>query len=453
MNNPTAANDAPRSPSLKERGPGSEALTRAIGKTGLVLLIINSIIGAGIFGLPAKVFALTGVYSLLAFVVCAAVVLVFILCFAEVSSRFEATGGPYLYVRTAFGPLAAFGTGWLLLLSRIFNYATLINLLVTYAAFFVPGLAAPWPRAIFIAALTAVIGWANYTGVRNTTRVSNFFTVAKLVPLALFIITGFIFFNGANFKTTVAPPALSHFGEAVLLLVFAFGGFESVLVASGEVKAPRQQIPPALLMATAVVALFYIGVQVAAISLLPSLASTATPLADAATVAWGPAGAVLISLGALFSITGTLNVLLFSGSRLLYAFGENGQLPSALCRLHYRYKTPGLSLLLTVLATVLVSIIWNFITALTIGAIIRVLLYAVVCATLIKLRTSMPQKASYHVRWGRPLAIIGLVLAVVLLSAATLKEVRDVGLCALAGAICYFLFNSFKKRTRAVEKT
>lgn len=110
-------------------------LKRSIGKWSLVLLIVNSIIGAGIFGLPSKVFALSGTYSLLAFGICAIVVMVFILCFAEISSRFDKTGGPYTYAYNALGKFPGFLTGWLLFLSRVFNYATLINLLVIYLSF------------------------------------------------------------------------------------------------------------------------------------------------------------------------------------------------------------------------------------------------------------------------------------------------------------------------------
>ena len=138
-----------------------------------MLLIINSIIGAGIFGLPSKVFALSGVYSLLAFGVCAIVVMVFILCFAEVSSRFDKTGGPYTYAYNALGPFPAFLTGWLLLLSRIFNYATLINLLVIYLSFFSPAFSQPGLRMVCILVLTAFFTLINHIGVKDSTRVTN----------------------------------------------------------------------------------------------------------------------------------------------------------------------------------------------------------------------------------------------------------------------------------------
>ena len=148
-------------------------LQRGIRKWELVLLVINSIIGAGIFGLPSKIFALSGVYSLLAFVVCAAVVAIFILVFAEVSSRYDKTGGPYLYMMDAFGPFPAFVMGWLLLLSRLFNYATLINLLVVYLSFFSPTFLNPLARAACMVAITFLLAGINFIGIRNTTRLSN----------------------------------------------------------------------------------------------------------------------------------------------------------------------------------------------------------------------------------------------------------------------------------------
>lgn len=214
-------------------------LNRGIQKWDLVLMIINSIIGAGIFGLPSKVFRLTGVYSIAAFVICAAVVLVFILCFAEVSSRFDKTGGPYIYTLSAFGKFPAFLIGWLLLLSRIFNYATLINLLVTYLSFFAASLGGTYASAGIILLVTSFLTYINHIGVRNITRVSNVLTVAKLAPLALFIIAGFFFLDTGLFAIKQTP-SLPDFSNAVLLLVFAFGGFESVLVNSGEIITLRK---------------------------------------------------------------------------------------------------------------------------------------------------------------------------------------------------------------------
>jgi basic amino acid/polyamine antiporter, APA family len=172
-------------------------LNRSISKWAMVLLVINGVVGSGIFGLPSKIFKEVGVLSIAAFGVCAIAVFIIILCFAEVSSRFTKTGGPYLYALSSFGPLPAFLTGWLLLVTRFITYAALINLLVTYLSVFSTWFTQPHARVITIILLTVLLAFINHIGVKNSTRVNNFLTVAKLLPLLLFIGVGFFFFiNG-----------------------------------------------------------------------------------------------------------------------------------------------------------------------------------------------------------------------------------------------------------------
>ena len=215
-------------------------LNRSISRWAMVLLVINGVIGSGIFGLPSKAFKEIGVYSIIAFLVCAIAVFVIIVCFAEVSSRFDKTGGPYLYALSSFGPLPAFLTGWLLLLTRFITYAALINLLVTYLSVLSEWFTLPSSRIITIVTLTLLLAYVNHIGVKNSTRVNNFFTIAKLLPLLLFIVVGFFFIKGENYEIKRVPDFTS-FSSTVLLLVFAFGGFESVLVNSGEVKDPPKE--------------------------------------------------------------------------------------------------------------------------------------------------------------------------------------------------------------------
>lgn len=402
-------------------------------------MTINSIIGAGIFGLPSEIFKLTGVYSIAAFIVCALVVLIFILCFAEVSSRFDKTGGPYIYTLAAFGRFPAFLMGWLLLMSRIFNYATLINLMVTYLSVFYSPLNDPLFRVIIILALTCFLTYVNYTGVKDLTRLSNILTVAKLLPLALFIVVGFFFLNKDAFNH-VSTPSASSFSNAVLLLVFAFGGFESVLVTSGEIKNPAKTLPFALLSATAVVAVFYILIQVVCIGTLSSLASSKKPVAEAASALMGNIGGKLIAAGAFISIAGTLNVLLFSGSRLPYAFSEEGQFPKLFSYIHPKYTTPTISLFTAAVLIAIVSIAFSFLSALAVATIIRVIMYSLVCAALIRLRKKMPvQQGFYKVRYGIPLAAFGILLSIWLLSAAKIAELRNVAILLGVGLAIYIL--------------
>jgi len=402
-------------------------------------MIINSIIGAGIFGLPSKIFALTGVYSILAFFVCAAIVLLFILCFAEVGSRFQSTGGPYTYTLNAFGKFPAFLVGWLLLLSRIFNYATLINLFVTYLAFFVPAAANGIVRALIMVVLTGLIGYANHIGIKNTTRLSNFLTVTKLVPLALFVVIGIFFIDKDLFTPSQPTPAFSSFSNALLLLVFAFGGFESVMVNTGEIRNPNKTIPFGLLMATFVVAVFYILIQIVCIGTLPDLTNSDKPLAEAATGFMGKSGGILISVGALLSIVGTLHILILSGSRLPFAFSQEGQFPKSFSYINSMYLTPTVSILFVVILSSVVSIAWSFLTALTVAVIIRVAVYFSVCASLLRLRRKDKETEFYKLPYGNLIAVLGMVLSIWLLSASKLLELRNTAILLSIGIVIYFL--------------
>ncbi|HMJ48310.1 MAG TPA: APC family permease [Ferruginibacter sp.] len=423
----------------------AHTLKRGISKWPLVLMIINSIIGAGIFGLPSKIFQLTGVYSILAFFVCALIVLIFILCFAEVGSRFDTTGGPYVYTLNAFGKFPAFLMGWLLFLTRIFNYATLINLLVTYLSIFSPAATDPFIRAAIIIFITAALTWINHIGVKNIAMSSNILTAGKLLALGIFIIVGLFFLN-ADLFTVKQIPSLPSFSNAVLLLVFAFGGFESVMINTGEINNPSKTIPFGLLTATLVVAVFYILIQITCIGTLPSLAGSEKPLAEAASGFMGSAGGKFIALGAFVSILGTLNILMFSGSRLPYAFSNEDQFPKIFSRVHPKFYTPTWSLLLMTALAVIVSIAWSFLTALTVAVIIRVTVYLFVCASLIMLRKKKPEQTGYYkIPYGSVVALAGIVISIWLLSAAKLIELRNAAIFLSIGVIIYLLHRKFKK--------
>ena len=420
-------------------------LNRGIRKWDLVLLVINSIIGAGIFGLPSKVFKLSGSYSLLAFGVCAIVAGVFIFVFAEVSSRFDKTGGPYVYVMEAFGPFAAFLVGWLLILGRVFNYATLINLLVVYFSFFSPVFAEPEGRLASILMLTTFLSWLNYIGVKDSTRFNNFITIAKLVPLAIFIIVGFFFLQPQRFSFSTVP-ALSSFTGSVLLLVFAFGGFESAIVNAGEMTDPRKNLPFALLVAAGVVVIFYCLIQFVSIGTLPTLASSEKPLADAAGVMMGKTGSLLITFGAGISITGTLNAIMLSGSRVSFALSEQDQFPKLFAWVHPRYRTPSWSILFFTIIVSIVSIAWSFMSALNVAVIIRLVMYSSVCAALIKLRKKTEAKNYFKLRYGIPLAVAGVVLTICLLTSSKWKEILDFLIWLGAGLLLFGVINVLKKK-------
>ncbi len=420
-------------------------LNRSISKWAMVLLIINGVIGSGIFGLPAKIFKETGVYSIAAFLVCAVAVFVIILCFAEVSSRFSKTGGPYLYALSSFGKLPAFLTGWLLLVTRFITYAALINLLVSYLSVFAAWFTLPEARIMVIVLFTLLLAYINHIGIRNTTRINNFLTISKLLPLLLFIVVGSFFIEPAQYEIKHIPD-FSSFSSTVLLLVFAFGGFESVLVNSGEVKNPEKNLPFALLLAAVFITIIYILIQVVSIGTLPALASSDKPLAEAAGLFMGKSGASIIAIGAIFSVAGTLNAIMLVGSRLPYAFSEEKQFPGLFSFIHPKYKTPTWSLLLFMSITIIVSLNYSFLSAASLSAITRVMIYGIVCTTLILLRKKNPDQANfYKLKHGNIIAVAGILITLWLLSSSRLRELRDVGIAIMAGLVIYILVNRSKK--------
>src|SRR5579863_4165919 len=168
-------------------------LIRSFGTTDLVSATINGVIGAGIFGLPAKIFGLTGDFSIVAFLVCAVFVSMIVICFAEVASRFDDTGGPYLYARETFGRVVGFEAGWLLWLARVSAFAANGNLLVSYAAYFWPGIGTGAGRNMFLCAVALTLVAINIAGVHNAARVNNLFTAGKLIPITIFIVAGLWF--------------------------------------------------------------------------------------------------------------------------------------------------------------------------------------------------------------------------------------------------------------------
>ncbi|MGH9874940.1 MAG: APC family permease [Pyrinomonadaceae bacterium] len=418
-------------------------LIRGIRRWDLVAIAINGIIGAGIFGLPSEVFSLIGPYSLIAFVVCAVVVTLFILCFAEVGSRFDETGGPYLYAREAFGPTVAFEIGWLIWLARLTAFAANCNLLVAYLGYFVPAATNPFWRASIIVIVVTVLATINLLGIRRAAIVSNVFTIGKLIPIIVFIAVGLFFLNPQAFA--LGPrPATGAFSQSVLLLIYAFTGFEMAAIPAGEVKDPKKDLPHALLIAIGVVAVLYILVQVVCVGTFPELAQSQKPLADAGMRFMGAAGGAIISAGAIISITGNLNILVLSGSRVPFAMAEQQQLPSFIGSVHRRFATPYVAILITAGVMLVLTLNSSFVAALTISAIARLVTYGATCLSLpVFRRRSNAPPAAFRLHYGTVIAILALLLAAWLLANSTRKEARAAAVVAAVGLLIYFSFRFY----------
>jgi amino acid transporter len=367
--------------------------------------------------------------------------------FAEVASRFKETGGPYLYTLEAYGLIPGFVIGWIILVSRLAAYAALINLLVTYLSYLNPVFLEPLMRTVTIILFTLCITIINYIGVKYTAILSNIFAFAKLFPLIIFIIVGLILINSDLLAVRSNPPGFGDFSSSVLILIFAFSGFDATLVNTGEFKNPNKNIPFALIVSILFVAIIYVLIQVVCIGTLPELAASDKPLSDAAVTFMGFYGGLLITAGAVISISGALNATMLAGSRLPFAFSEARQFPQLFSKLHQKFHTPIYSLIAYSSISILVSITGSFVYAVSISVISKVIVFLVVSSILIRLRKIDSQKSDYfRLRFGYTFAFAGIIISVWLLLSSQFSEFRDVMITIIIGLLIYIIFNLIKNK-------
>jgi amino acid transporter len=392
-------------------------LVRAIGRWSMVALAVNSIVGSGIFGLPSPVAGLVGRASPLAVLLAGAGMGVIIACYAEVASQFTETGGTYLYLRRAFGRLVGVQVVWLTVISRLAAVAAGVNLFVTYLAEFWPQATQPAPRLAIITGFIGVLAAVNCRGVGAGTRMSNASVVAKLGALGLVCAAGIVWLT---VHPAVAAPPLSPSADswlkAMLLLLFAYGGYEAALNPMGEARDPRRDVAFALFVALVIVTVLYSVLQWVVVGVLADPAHSQRPLADAARVMLGQTGAALISVGALISVYGYVSANMLTTPRGIFAPAQAGDLPALLGAVHPRWRTPYVSIL--VFAVLLwgfsqfASFSWNV----TLSSVTRVVYYAGICAAVPVLRRKQPGAAAFRVPGGLTLPVLGVAICALLLT-------------------------------------
>jgi amino acid transporter len=424
------------------------SLTRSLRERDLVAITINAVIGAGIFGLPGKVYALAGTYSLLACLACALFAALVVLCFAEVGSRFRDTGGPYLYASAAFGPLAGFEVGWLMWLARVSAFAANTNLLLSYLGSFGMQVQEGAGRTLFSAALVSSLALINALGIRNAAIVNHLFTAGKLAPIAVFCTVGLFAIDPGRLALSAAPSA-GDFSTAVLLMVYALTGFEMAAVPGGEMREPQKSLPRALLTAISIIALIYTLILAVCIGVLPSLETSTRPLADAGRRFLGAGGTTFIVLGIVVSILGNLHITLLSASRLPFAMSIQGQLPAFLAGTQRRFQSPLAAILVTAAVMLAMTLSGTFLGAVTISTVARLLVYASTCAALPVLRTKASAPAAVFAVAGGPwVAGAALAMCAWLLIRAPLAELGPLVAAIAAGLILYFMQAASHKRPK-----
>ena len=388
-----------------------------MGRWSIAALAINSVIGSGVFGLPSTIAAFTGRASPIAVLIAGAVVGIIVACLAEVSSRFSEAGGPYLYARAAFGPFVGIQIGWMLWLAQITALAANANLFVSYLTEFWPAAHGSAVRALTLTLLIGFLAVINVIGVQAGAFLSNILTLAKLLPLLAVIVIGAIFL--ARNGPAPAPPSHSSLDawlQSLLLLVFAYGGFETALAPMGEARNPRRDAAFALSVALITCAVFYVLIQWVVVEVLPDPGHSEHPLADVARITIGPWGAAFVSAAALISLYGYLSAKILGVPRVTFALGERGDLPSLFAAIHPRFHTPYVSIIIFSVFTWSLALAQSFAWNVTVSAVARLFYYAVVCVALPVLRAKSPTSANFQLPAGNWFAVLGTLFCLALLT-------------------------------------
>jgi basic amino acid/polyamine antiporter, APA family len=398
------------------RTPQPELL-RAIGRWSMVALVINCIVGSGIFGLPSALAALLGRASPLAVLLAGAGTGVIIACYAEVASQFSETGGTYLYLRRAFGRLIGLQVGWMTLLTRLTACAASVNVLVAYLGEFWPQATHPVPRLIVISVFVGALASVNYRGVGAGTWMSNAAVVAKLLALGAVCVAGVAWLSvHPPLAVPAASAGVDPWLKAMLLLLFAYGGYEAALNPMGEARNPRRDVAFALFVALLVVTAFYVALQFIVIGVLKDPAHSERPLADVARVLLGAPGAALISVGALISVYGYISANLLGMPRSMFALAERGDFPAVFAAVHPRRRTPHISIVVFALLVWGFSQFAGFSWNVTLSAVARVFYYGAICAAVPVLRRLQPEASAFRLPGGMLLPLLGVAICALMLT-------------------------------------
>jgi len=425
---------------------GGAGLKREISQLGFGAIALNGTIGAGIFALPAIAIARAGLFSPWIYVGCGLLIMAIVFVFARVASYFQNTGGPVVYATEAFGPFTGFQTGWLLTLSRAAAFAANAHLMVTYAGWFWSPLADGTLHTVAVAFVCVLLTLVNVIGIRQGMFAIFALTVLKLLPLMLLVFLGISQANPEIF-TGAQIPALDSLGDTMLIVFYAFVGFESAVIPAGEARNAKRDIPLALVRTILAITVFYFLIQVVTLSVAPGVEGSKTPLADVAGILMGTAGAAILTMGAVFSISGNLTASMLSAPRMLYAMGHLGSLPGWFGKVHPRFHTPANSIYLYALISIVLALSGGFVWLAAMSTVVRLMVYVLCIASLPVLHRKLGEyEGQFRLHGGMAIPAVALVVSVWLTTHASMKSWLVTGTFMLLGSVLYAVT---RRRNRA----
>lgn len=414
-------------------------LRREIGQLGFGAIALNGTIGAGIFALPAIALERAGLFSPWIYVACGVLIMAIVFVFARVASYFSDTGGPVTYATRAFGPFVGFQAGWLLTLSRAAAFAANAHLMVTYAGWFWPPLADGTAHLVGVGVVCVLLTAINIVGIRQGMIAIFALTVLKLLPLVLLVFLGISQTNPEIFAAADIPP-LDSLGETMLIVFYAFVGFESAVIPAGEARNAKKDIPLALVRTILAITVFYFLIQIVTISVAPEVAGSRTPLADVAMILMGSIGAGILTLGAVFSITGNLTSSMLSAPRMLYAMGQLGSLPDWFGRVHPRFHTPSNAILFYAAFSIILALSGGFVLLAVISTIVRLMVYVMCIATLPVLHRKLGEyEGQFRLYGGMTVPAIALLISIWLMTHASQQSWLTTGGFMVLGGVLYLV--------------
>ena len=415
-------------------------LRRDVSRWEVVGLSLNDVIGSGVYLLPAAAAALLGPASLWAVILAGGAVLLLVLCFAEAGSHFDEPGSAYVYTREAFGDFVGFEVGWMTWLARVASVASLSNGFALALTFLWPGAATGTARVLVITLPLILFMWVNVVGVRHGARLAVGLAITKILPLVFLVVVGLPAVDW-SLVFPVPAPDTAGLGEAAILLLFAYAGFENTAAAAGEFKNPKRDVPFALVTMLTVVTLLYTLVQLVALGTLPDLAARVdgAPLAESAALVVGAWAGVLMTVGAAISIEGNVGNTMLAGPRYLYALAVDGYGPRGLARVHPRYQTPAWAIVTQGVLAGLLALSGSFVQLAMLSIVARLATYIGTAAAVPVLRRRFVAGEHTIVLPGGPtIPILALLLCLAFLASATLDNLVAGAIGLGVGAGLYF---------------
>jgi amino acid transporter len=427
-------------------GASEGTLKRDLTLTAVVALGINGVIGQGIFLLPGLAAARMGPASMVSLALAGLLCILIALCFAEVGARFRSTGGAYVYAREAFGDFVGFEVGWMTCAVAVISWAALANGFTKVFAHFVPAVAEGWLQpAVCVALMTALMA-INLFGAKMGATVSTFFSIAKLVPIVLFVVWGATQID-TTLYTPFTPQGWGPLAETTLLLLYAYVGFETLVVPAGEMKDPQKSVPVALGLVMLIVSVTYVAVLGVSFGTLPTIAGHANPVAAASSGFMGAAGGALIAAGIAISVFGTNAGAALVSPRRFYAMAERGDLPRWFAKVDPRSGSPIRSIVLTWALAAVLALTGSFKELAVLGVMARFCQYIPTCLAVLVLRRKDPEGgAGFRLPLGPVIPLVTVAICVWLLVNANPDRLVKGAIALGLGVPFYFLSRWYRDR-------